>query len=241
MYIVPCSLVRKNLIRYIRGVLLNKAILREISDTLRTLWQWWRQRYFKPCSTYRVSAQHMYPVKFLFPSLVRWIQYYYCRMKALGVCLYCQSLLLPPGRMGGVYGDFLDTSRTVSRSQKLEVSYISDAVVRSSGTIGQCTMEENTAFVGATLNDGTMRIKSVESGVYLFLSHRSMACPHSHITLNWYCSFWMLWSMRMLARLRCMDMVSKNQDLLPKDQRGLVQGHTRKYRVGSDDLRRYIS
>ncbi|KAI8104897.1 hypothetical protein M9435_000074 [Picochlorum sp. BPE23] len=65
--------------------------------------------------------------------------------------------------MGGVYGSFLDTSRTIPRNKKLEVSYSSDAVVTSTGTIGQCTMEENTAFVGATLNDGTMRIKYVES------------------------------------------------------------------------------
>jgi plastocyanin len=61
--------------------------------------------------------------------------------------------------------------------------------VTSTGTIGQCTMEENTAFVGATLNDGTMRIKYVESGVYLYFcaSHRSMAyLLHSlHMLFTW--------------------------------------------------------
>jgi len=88
------------------------------------------------------------------------------------ICISIAIILLPPGRMVGVYGAVMDHARAVPRNKKLEVSHNSEDVMTNRGTIGQCAMEENTAFVGATLNDGTMRIKYVQSGVYRFFCRK---------------------------------------------------------------------
>lgn len=52
------------------------------------------------------------------------------------------------------------------RHKKLEIVTGYQAVPANQGPVEQCTIEENMAYVGATLGDGDMRIKSVQSGRY---------------------------------------------------------------------------
>ena len=50
------------------------------------------------------------------------------------------------------------------RHKKLEIISNYQAIPANQGPVEQCTIEENMAFVGATLGGGDMRIKSVQSG-----------------------------------------------------------------------------
>lgn len=132
-----------------------------------------------------VSCKVPFPVTGSFIVLIISFKMPYIYIYPISIAI----VLLPPGRMDGVYGAVMDNARAVPRNKKLEVSYNSEDVLTNSGTIGQCAMEENTAFVGATLNDGSMRIKYVQSGVYRFVCLKDPChFPYSHVLLRLYYS-----------------------------------------------------
>lgn len=63
-------------------------------------------------------------------------------------------------------GKSVDPNRLhpTQRHKKLEIISNYQAIPANQGPVEQCTIEENMAYVGATLGDGDMRIKSVQSG-----------------------------------------------------------------------------
>lgn len=52
----------------------------------------------------------------------------------------------------------------LKRLKKLEVTSRATVASTNPGVIGQCTQEVDVAYVGGTLDNGTLRIKGVQSG-----------------------------------------------------------------------------
>jgi hypothetical protein len=57
------------------------------------------------------------------------------------------------------------TASPTKRHKKLEIISNYQATATNQGPVEQCTIEENMAYIGATLDGGDMRIKSVQSGM----------------------------------------------------------------------------
>lgn len=56
------------------------------------------------------------------------------------------------------------SNRPTKRHKKLEIISNYQSTPTNQGPVEQCTIEENIAYVGATLDSGNMRIKYIQSG-----------------------------------------------------------------------------
>jgi len=78
------------------------------------------------------------------------------------------------------------SKRTVARHKKLEVVYGYTTESTNNGPVGQCSMEENVAFVGGALieNGISMRIKGVQSGMFCVTCSRLAFFSSHFVTIT---------------------------------------------------------